>query len=68
MNYIFSRLKVAILALVTLTCLTRASAVDLVMWYQQPVGGLVNEPLTSSPGQPPAVSYTHLTLPTNREV
>ncbi len=53
MNYIYSRLKVAVFALVTLTCLARASAADLVMWYQQPVGGLVNEPLTSSPGQPP---------------
>ena len=29
------------------------SAADLTLWYQQPVGDLVNEPLTSSPGQPP---------------
>jgi alpha-L-fucosidase 2 len=32
---------------------TSLSAVDLTLWYQQPVGDLVNEPLTSSPGQPP---------------
>jgi alpha-L-fucosidase 2 len=27
-------------------------AADLTLWYQQPVGGRVNEPLTGSPGQP----------------
>src|SRR5260221_4341384 len=28
------------------------SASDLVLWYQQPVGGLTDEPLTSGKGQP----------------
>jgi len=27
-------------------------AADLTLWYQQPVGGRVNEPTTGSPGQP----------------
>ncbi len=29
-----------------------ASASDLVLWYQSPVGGLKDEPVTSGPGQP----------------
>ena len=29
------------------------SAADLTLWYQQPVGGMAGEPLTSSPGQLP---------------
>ena len=29
-----------------------ATAADLTLWYQQPVGGVLNEPLTSSQGQP----------------
>jgi alpha-L-fucosidase 2 len=42
----------ALLAAVLGVCAS-LSAADLTMWYQQPVGGLTGEPLTSSPGQPP---------------
>lgn len=35
-----------------LTFCASVSAADLTLWYQQPVGGGVNEPLTSSQNQP----------------
>ena len=40
-------------SLAALACAANLSAADLTMWYQQPVGGMMSEPLTSSPGQPP---------------
>jgi alpha-L-fucosidase 2 len=45
--------KAFALAAVALACAATLSAADLTLWYQQPVGGVVIEPLTSSPGQPP---------------
>jgi alpha-L-fucosidase 2 len=39
-------------ALVVLMFGAGLSAADLTLWYQQPVGGVVNEPVTSSHGQP----------------
>jgi alpha-L-fucosidase 2 len=39
--------------LILLTTGTAAFASDLMLWYQQPVGGLTDEPLTSGKGQPP---------------
>jgi len=44
--------NVASVFLVALACAAKLSAADLTMWYQQPVGGVVNEPLISSHGQP----------------
>ena len=41
---------IAILVFVVITSVSSAS--DLVLWYQQPVSGLKDEPLTSGKGQP----------------
>ena len=45
--------KIVAVVLLALACAASLSAADLTLWYQQPVGDLMNEPLTSSPGQPP---------------
>jgi alpha-L-fucosidase 2 len=37
---------------IALACAASLSAADLTLWYQQPVGGVLNEPLTSGRGQP----------------
>jgi alpha-L-fucosidase 2 len=39
--------------LIFLSAGAAAFASDLVLWYQQPVGGVTDEPLTSGKGQPP---------------
>src|SRR5690349_18916030 len=46
--------KIAVLALSALACAASLSAADLTLWYQQPVGGVLNEPASSHPGQPPS--------------
>lgn len=50
---IFHSVSLAFLVLGALmTGFDVATAADLTLWYQQPVGGVVNEPLTNSLGQP----------------
>lgn len=45
---------IAAIAFTWLAWVTSLSAADLTLWYQQPVGGAVNEPAASHPGQPPS--------------
>ena len=45
--------QIATMFLLTLTGIANLTAGDLTLWYQQPVGGQLSEPVTSSQGQPP---------------
>ena len=45
--------KIFVLGFALVVGATSLTAADLTLWYQQPVGGVVNEPVSSSPGQPP---------------
>ena len=44
--------KIAALVIVAWFCAARLSAADLTLWYQQPVGDRMREPLASGMGQP----------------